>query len=80
MSTMRQVTTTEGFGKTRLFEILGGLEEKTRPLMLEARKLLAEKHGEDALQPWNTGYVLSGDIEKKMVIDLLSCPLKPTIL
>jgi len=66
---VRQVSTTEGFGKTRLFEILGGLEEKTRPLMLEARKLLAEQHGQDALQPWNTGNVLSGDIEKRMARD-----------
>jgi hypothetical protein len=61
------VTTTEGFGKERLFEILGGLEEKTRPLMEEARQALANDKGEEALKPWNMGYYLTGDIEKEMV-------------
>lgn len=62
-----QVTTTEGFGKGRLFEILGGLEEKTRPLMEAARQELAKQKGEAALLPWNMGYFLTGDIEKEMV-------------
>eukprot|EP00193_Tetraselmis_chui_P018148 CAMPEP_0177782156 /NCGR_PEP_ID=MMETSP0491_2-20121128/18288_1 /TAXON_ID=63592 /ORGANISM="Tetraselmis chuii, Strain PLY429" /LENGTH=772 /DNA_ID=CAMNT_0019302379 /DNA_START=172 /DNA_END=2490 /DNA_ORIENTATION=- len=60
-----KVTTTE-FGKGRLFEILGGLEEKTRPLMEEARQALANDKGEEALKPWNMGYYLTGDIEKEM--------------
>lgn len=59
--------TTEGFGKGRLFEILSDLEERTRPLMEAARQRVVEKHGEDALQPWNLGFMLSGDVEKKMV-------------
>jgi len=61
-----KVTTTEGFGKGRLFEILGGLEEQTRPLMEAARKELATQKGEAALCPWNMGYFLTGDIEKEM--------------
>jgi len=61
-----KVTTTEGFGKAKLFDILGDLEEKSRPLMFEARQALAKSLGEEALQPWNTGYLMAGDVEKKM--------------
>lgn len=57
-----QVTAAEGFGKTRLFEILDDLEEKTRPIMQEARQRLAKEKGESALEPHNMGYALAGTL------------------
>eukprot|EP00238_Polyblepharides_amylifera_P000408 CAMPEP_0196573684 /NCGR_PEP_ID=MMETSP1081-20130531/3543_1 /TAXON_ID=36882 /ORGANISM="Pyramimonas amylifera, Strain CCMP720" /LENGTH=627 /DNA_ID=CAMNT_0041891487 /DNA_START=175 /DNA_END=2058 /DNA_ORIENTATION=+ len=59
-----KVTQAEGFNKRRLFSMLDGLEEETRPLMQAARALLAKEKGQDALQPWNTGYALAGDVDK----------------
>ncbi|KAL4458233.1 hypothetical protein ABPG75_013098 [Micractinium tetrahymenae] len=56
----------EGFSLPELFEILDGLEQRTRPIMEQARKTLAEQKGEPALLPWNIGYSLAGDVEKKM--------------
>lgn len=61
-----QVTSAEGFGKTRLFEILDDLESKSRPIMKAARKALAEAKGESALEPWNMGYALAGETEKAL--------------
>ena len=60
------VTNAEGFGKDKLFEILDGLEEGTRPLMEEARKELAKRHGEDSLQPWNMSFKMAGSVIKQM--------------
>ena len=60
------VTNAEGFSKDKLFEILDGLEEGTRPLMVKARKQLEELHGTKALDPWNTGYMMAGSVIKKM--------------
>lgn len=60
------VSNAEGFGKDTLFEILDGLEEGTRPLLVQARKDLEKMHGEKALQPWNTGYMMAGSVIKKM--------------
>ena len=60
------VTYAEGFGKDKLFEILDGLEEGTRPLMVEARKELAKRHGEDALEPWNMSFKMAGSVIKQM--------------
>jgi Zn-dependent oligopeptidase len=59
-----KVTQAEGFGKARLFEILDGLEQRTRPLMATARARVASEKGAEALAPWNLGYVLSGDVTK----------------
>ncbi|GAX73907.1 hypothetical protein CEUSTIGMA_g1357.t1 [Chlamydomonas eustigma] len=61
-----KVTSAEGFGKTRLFEIMDDLETKTRPLMHGARKALLESKGASALEPYNIGYALSGDTEKAL--------------
>lgn len=61
-----KVTQAEGFGKDRLFEILDTLEEGTREQLAKARAELAEKKGEVALKPWNTGYMVAGDITKKL--------------
>ena len=56
----------EGFDKARLFEILDDLEVSSRPLMEIARKELAKRHGADALLPYNMGYMMAGDVVKKM--------------
>ena len=48
----------------RLFEILDDLETKTRPIMVAARKALAEAKGLAALEPHNISYALAGDTEK----------------
>lgn len=61
-----KVTGAEGFGKKALFEILDVLERETRPLMERSRKRLAEEMGEAALDPWNTGFMMAGDVVKKM--------------
>ena len=60
------VTNAEGFSKAKLFEILDGLEEGTRPLMVKAREKLEERHGKAALNPWNTGFMMAGSVIKKM--------------
>lgn len=54
------MTAAEGFGKARLFEIMDDLEEKTRPIMQEARQRLAKDKGEAALEAHNIGYALAG--------------------
>merc|ERR1719330_458556 len=60
-----KVTQSEGFGKAKLFEVLEGLAAQTRELQQEARKKLAAEKGESVLLPWNTGYMLAGDLTKK---------------
>jgi len=61
-----KVTQAEGFGKAALFEILDTLERGTRPLMVEARKRLEAEKGAMALEPWNTGFAMAGDVTKKL--------------
>lgn len=61
-----KVKTAEGFSKRELFEKLAPLEAATRPLMAAARQALAKEKGQAALQPWNIGFSLSGDIEREM--------------
>eukprot|EP00814_Leptocylindrus_danicus_P016230 CAMPEP_0116021066 /NCGR_PEP_ID=MMETSP0321-20121206/10165_1 /TAXON_ID=163516 /ORGANISM="Leptocylindrus danicus var. danicus, Strain B650" /LENGTH=633 /DNA_ID=CAMNT_0003491865 /DNA_START=38 /DNA_END=1939 /DNA_ORIENTATION=+ len=56
----------EGFSKKRLFEILDDLEEKTRPLMQQAREELSERHGVAALEPHNMGFMMAGSVIQKM--------------
>ena len=34
--------------------------------MVTARERLAEEKGEAALEPWNTGYLMAGDVAKLM--------------
>ena len=60
-----KLQTTEAMSKKRLFEILDGLEESTRPILEQLRKTLAAEKGEDALEPWNLSYHLSGDIKEE---------------
>lgn len=47
--------------KAELFAILDGLEQRTRPIMEQARKRLAAEKGEAALEPWNQSQALAGD-------------------
>ena len=61
-----KVTNAEGFGKLKLFEMLDALEAGTRPIMVQARKELAKQYGEEALHPWNTGFMVSGSTIAKM--------------
>jgi oligoendopeptidase F len=62
-----KVSNAEGFGKIALFDILDTLEAGTRPIMESARKhFAAEKGGESALSPWNRGFLMSGDITRRM--------------
>lgn len=61
-----KVQQAEGFSKRVLFEMLDGLEQQTRPLRDSARAALAQQKGDSALKPWNTGFVLAGDVEKRM--------------
>jgi hypothetical protein len=56
-----QVTSAEGFGKGRLFEMMDDLEAKTRPLMEAARAQLAQEKGESALEPHNMSHALAGE-------------------
>jgi hypothetical protein len=62
-----KVTNAEGMSKAKLFEILDGLEEGTRPIMDNARKELEKRFGSDALQPCNQSFKMAGSIIKKMV-------------
>ena len=61
-----KVTQAEGFGKEALFEILDTLEAGTRPLLDKARALLSATKGPAALEPYNTGFMMAGDITAKM--------------
>ena len=61
-----KVTQAEGFGKAALFEILDTLEVGTRPLLATARERLGKEHGAAALEPWNTGHAMAGEVTKKL--------------
>ena len=61
-----KVTQAEGFGKSALFEILDSLEQGTRPLMVAARQQLEADKGASALEPWNTGFLMAGDVTKRL--------------
>lgn len=60
-----KVTQAEGFGKKKLFAVLDDLELRMRELQQKARQKLAKEKGESVLEPWNTGYMLAGDLTKK---------------
>eukprot|EP00429_Kryptoperidinium_foliaceum_P073990 CAMPEP_0176223456 /NCGR_PEP_ID=MMETSP0121_2-20121125/20752_1 /TAXON_ID=160619 /ORGANISM="Kryptoperidinium foliaceum, Strain CCMP 1326" /LENGTH=638 /DNA_ID=CAMNT_0017562687 /DNA_START=71 /DNA_END=1987 /DNA_ORIENTATION=- len=59
-----KVTQSEGFSKAKLFSILDGLEQETRPLLEKAIEEVKRLKGEDAFEPWNLSYKLSGDVAK----------------
>lgn len=59
-----KVSQAEGFNKKTLFAILDDLELQTRPILQKALSTLSAEKGEKALQPYNIGYMLSGDVQK----------------
>ena len=61
-----KVKATEAMTKKELFEILGQLEERTRPLAAAARERLASLKGLDALKPWNRTAALAGASERAL--------------
>ncbi|CAB9506763.1 Peptidase family M3 [Seminavis robusta] len=61
-----KVTNSEGFGKDKLFQILDTLEQGTRPIMEKARTELERRFGKEALEPWNTGFMISGTAQARM--------------
>jgi oligoendopeptidase F len=61
-----KVTQAEGFGKSTLFEMLDELERDTRPLLEYARSRLAEEKGNAALAPWNSGFMMAGEVTVKL--------------
>ena len=61
-----KVQQAEGFSKVKLFSILDTLLEGTDALLASARERLAAEKGTAALEPWNTGYMMAGDIEKQL--------------
>ena len=62
-----KVTNAEGFGKIALFEILDTLEKGTRQILDDARKRFADENGgADALEPWNLGFLMAGDVTRRM--------------
>lgn len=61
-----KVQRSEGFDLERLFGMLDGLEERTRPLLERTLADLASKYGEEVLKPWNTSHALSGDVEAEL--------------
>uniref|UniRef100_A0A7S4G0I0 Peptidase M3A/M3B catalytic domain-containing protein n=1 Tax=Eutreptiella gymnastica TaxID=73025 RepID=A0A7S4G0I0_9EUGL len=61
-----KVQQAEGFSKVKLFSILDTLLEGTDALLASARERLAAEKGMAALEPWNTGYMMAGDIEKQL--------------
>jgi hypothetical protein len=61
-----KVTQAEGFGKAKLFSILDTLLEGSESLLASARKQLSSDKGAAALQGWNVGYMMAGDVEKQL--------------
>jgi len=59
-----KVSQAEGFNKKKLFSILEGLEERSRPLLQKALTDLAREKGADATLPYNMAYYLSGEVSK----------------
>jgi len=52
--------------KRELFEILDGLEQRTRPTMERARARLAAEKGASALEAWNQSQALAGDTTRAL--------------
>ncbi len=59
-----KVSTTEGFGKAKLFELLDDLEARTRDAQTRYIAGVSAQHGEAALKPWNFRYFTQGDAMK----------------
>ena len=62
-----KVTQAEGFSKAKLFSILDTLLEGSKDLLAAAREKLAADKGAAALEGWNTGFMMAGDVEKRTI-------------
>uniref|UniRef100_A0A7S2S766 Peptidase M3A/M3B catalytic domain-containing protein n=1 Tax=Rhizochromulina marina TaxID=1034831 RepID=A0A7S2S766_9STRA len=58
-----KVTQAEGFGKARLFEILDTLLHGSQKIFDDARSAFQTEKGETALEAWNVGFLMAGDVE-----------------
>jgi Zn-dependent oligopeptidase len=61
-----RVQVVERMSKRRLFEVLDDLAARTRETTERALAAFAKKHGDEALHPWNFGYLRSGSITEKL--------------
>lgn len=61
-----KVQRTEGFSKKYLFELLDDLERRTRDANKKAIEDFKNKHGEDAVLPWNFKYYKGGELAKEI--------------
>eukprot|EP00510_Aplanochytrium_minuta_P005236 CAMPEP_0184024184 /NCGR_PEP_ID=MMETSP0954-20121128/11902_1 /TAXON_ID=627963 /ORGANISM="Aplanochytrium sp, Strain PBS07" /LENGTH=492 /DNA_ID=CAMNT_0026307405 /DNA_START=105 /DNA_END=1583 /DNA_ORIENTATION=+ len=61
-----KVTTTEGFGKEKLFSMLDTLEQGTRELMIKSRKDFASSYGDSSLEPYNMQFAMAGNVTEKL--------------
>jgi len=61
-----KVSTTEGFGKERLFTLLDDLEARTRQALQRYLAAVKAEQGEEALKPWNFRYATQGDAVKDL--------------
>ncbi len=57
-----KVSTTEGFGKAKLFALLDDLEARTREAGRRRVEAVRAQHGDDALAPWNFRFHTQGDV------------------
>ncbi|RJO68562.1 MAG: peptidase M3 [Myxococcales bacterium] len=68
-----KVSSTEGFGKRKLFELLDDLEARTRDAGRRYVDSIAAQHGRDALKPWNFRFTTQGsairDLDPYMQFD-----------
>eukprot|EP00931_Biecheleriopsis_adriatica_P003545 TRINITY_DN105347_c0_g1_i1.p1 TRINITY_DN105347_c0_g1~~TRINITY_DN105347_c0_g1_i1.p1 ORF type:complete len:723 (+),score=126.76 TRINITY_DN105347_c0_g1_i1:34-2169(+) len=61
-----KISRVERFSKQQLFEVLDSLELQSRYLLEETNKRLEKEFGKNALEPWNTTYLLASDLTKKL--------------
>jgi Zn-dependent oligopeptidase len=61
-----KVSRNEGFGKRRLFELLGDLERNTRDACKRSVEGLVREHGALAAEGWNFGFLSSGSISRQL--------------
>lgn len=61
-----KVNKTERMTPEQLFAILDPFEEQTREANTRSLKNLADKKGEEALQPWNIRYASAGDVTRQL--------------
>jgi Zn-dependent oligopeptidase len=61
-----KVSTTEGFGKKKLFALLDDLEARTREAAKRRVEEVRREHGDDAVAPWNYRFYAAGDVVREL--------------